>query len=333
MDAGQIMSALLLSAADIRALLSPADCAAAVEHAFRESRAGGAFAPAPMHLECDGGGVHAKGATLRKGDALYAAVKVNANFPANPGRNGLPTVQGVLVLIDARNGAVLAVLDSTELTLLRTAAASGIAARYLARKDAGVLAIVGCGAQAAPHVAAVAAALTIRCGFAADLDIARARRFAQHMTALHGIPFEASSSPTEATDRSDIIVTATTATAPILDAADIRPGTFIAAVGADSPHKGEIAPALLARARVVVDSLGQCAIMGDLRHAIAAGAMTAADVHAEIADIVIGAVPGRTREDEIFIFDSTGTALQDVAAASVVYERAAASGGVQFHFA
>jgi ornithine cyclodeaminase/alanine dehydrogenase-like protein (mu-crystallin family) len=245
----------------------------------------------------------------------------------------MPTVQGVLVLNDARNGAVLAVLDSIELTLLRTAATSALAARHLAREDASVLAIVGCGAQAAAHVAAMVMTRPVLRGFAADIDKDRARQFALDMTAVHGVPFEASASPAEAAHRSDIIVTATTATAPILDANDVRRGTFIAAVGADNPQKCEIAPALMARARVVVDCLSQCTMMGDLHHAIAAGAMIETDIHAEIADIITGAKPGRARDDDVFIFDSTGMALQDVAAACVVYERAIVSGKARFRFA
>ncbi len=327
------MSALLLSADDVRTHLSPRDCLRAVEAAFRASLAGAAHAPAPMHLEGEGGGVHAKGAVLRVGEALYAVVKVNANFPGNPERCGLPTVQGVVVLTDARNGALLALIDSGALTALRTAAASALAARHLARKDAGVLAIIGCGAQAAPHVAAIAAVRRISLGFAVDRDAERARRFAARMTTVYGIDFEPLATPAAAARQSDLIVTSTTASAPILDAGDVAPGAFVAAVGADHPYKNEIAPALMAAARVVADSLPQCLAMGDLHHAVAAGAMAAGDVHGELADILTGAREGRSRDDEIFVFDSTGSALQDVAAAAFLYERARARPQTTFDFA
>ena len=109
-------------------------------------------------------------------------------------------------------------------------------------------------------------------------------------------------------------------------ARDIMPGTFIAAVGADNPEKQELEPSALASARLVVDVLQQCAEIGELHHARAAGVMTREHVHAELADVVVGRRPGRTREDEITIFDSSGTALQDVAAAITVYEKASASG-------
>lgn len=327
------MSALLLSADDVQAHLSPDDCLAAVDAAFRASRAGAAHAPAPMHLDGEGGGLHAKGAVMRISEALYAAVKVNANFPGNPERNGLPTVQGVVVLSDARNGALLALIDSGALTALRTAAASALAARHLARRDAGVLAIIGCGAQAAPHVTAIAAVRQISRGFAVDRDAGRARQFAERMTTIYGFDFEPMATAVEAARQSDIIVTSTSATAPILGVGDVSPGAFIAAVGADHPYKNEIEPALMAAARVVADSLPQCLAMGDLHHAIAAGAMAAGDIHGELADVLTGAREGRSRDDEIFVFDSTGSALQDVAAAAVLYERAVARPHAAFDFA
>jgi ornithine cyclodeaminase/alanine dehydrogenase-like protein (mu-crystallin family) len=106
----------------------------------------------------------------------------------------------------------------------------------------------------------------------------------------------------------------------------LHPGLFVAAVGADNPGKQEIDALAMASSRVVVDSLTACAASGDLHHAIEAGAMSEQDVHGELSAIVAGRIPGRISEDEVFVFDSTGTALQDVAAAIVVYERAAADG-------
>jgi ornithine cyclodeaminase/alanine dehydrogenase-like protein (mu-crystallin family) len=124
----------------------------------------------------------------------------------------------------------------------------------------------------------------------------------------------------------DIIVTCTPATRPILGPRHAHPGVFIAAVGADNPQKCEIAPALMARASVVPDLIDQAAAMGDLREAIASGRLTRSDVHGELGGVISGRVPGRRTEAEIFVFDSTGTALQDVVAATVAVERAAARG-------
>jgi ornithine cyclodeaminase/alanine dehydrogenase-like protein (mu-crystallin family) len=115
---------------------------------------------------------------------------------------------------------------------------------------------------------------------------------------------------------------------------DVAPGTFIAAVGADNPQKQELHPSLMARSKIVCDMLEQCAVMGDLHHALDAGVMTRANVHAELGEVVAGIKPGRESPEEITIFDSTGMALQDVAAAAVLYEKAQQQGaGVRLDFA
>lgn len=313
------MSTLLLTRAEIAGLMKPSDYLGAVEMAFRLSKQGQTDAPLPMAIHGLGGGAfHAKGAAML-GERKLAALKLNGNFPGNPAR-GLPTIQGVILLCDAETGAVLAIMDSIELTLRRTAAASALAAKHLARRGAETLAIVGCGAQARAQAEALADVMALERGVAFDIDAEKARAFATEMQGV--LPFDAATSLRDATRAADVIVTCTTARTPILDAGDVSPGAFIAAVGADNPEKSEIAPALMARAAVVTDALAQCLVMGDLRHAVEAGAMTADGVRAELGDLVVGAKRGRLRDDEIVIFDSTGTAIQDVASAAVVYARA-----------
>jgi ornithine cyclodeaminase/alanine dehydrogenase-like protein (mu-crystallin family) len=133
--------------------------------------------------------------------------------------------------------------------------------------------------------------------------------------------------------QSDVCVTCTTATAFFVRQEDVAPGTFIAAVGADDVHKQEIDTALMASAKVVADHLGQCCSIGDTHHAIAAGLMRQTDVYAELAEIVAGRKPGRTSANEIFIFDSTGVAIEDAVAAVAVYEKACETGaGSHFEF-
>lgn len=318
---------------DVRRLLSPRDCLEAVEAALRSARTGAASAAAPLHLALPLGGVHAKAAMLERGEKRYAAIKLNANLPGNFERCGRPTIQGVLVLFDALQGGVLAVMDSIEITMLRTAAASAVAARLLARDDARILSICGCGEQALAQVAAIAQVRSITHVFTYDVDASKAAVLAERVSESLGIGGEAVADFPAAARRSDIIVTCTTARAPILGEGDVSAGAFISAVGADHPEKNEIAPALMARASVVVDALEQCAAMGDLRHAIAAGALSKADVHAELADILIGTRGGRTDEQQVFVFDSTGTALQDVGCAALAYERACLAPATEFRFA
>jgi len=149
-----------------------------------------------------------------------------------------------------------------------------------------------------------------------------ARRVADQL----GVAARATRDPVDALTRSRLCVTCTTSDQAILFRADVQPGTFVAAVGADNPHKQELDPNLMAAATVVVDLLESCAANGDLHHAIEAGVMSRDDVHAGLADLVAGRAAGRTSPDEITVFDSTGTALQDVAAAVIAYERAVATG-------
>jgi alanine dehydrogenase len=316
---------LLLTRKDVAAVLPIAACIDAVERAFVLHHQGRAIAPAVLGLQAPDGGFHVKAAGLAL-DRDYIAVKINANFPQNPQRHGLPTIQGVVALFDARIGAPLALMDSMELTALRTAAATAVATRHLARPDSRRAAIVGCGVQARAQLRALVQIVPLASVAAYDLEVGRARSFAAAMGAELGLAVTVAGSVAEAVREADLCVTCSSARTPILCAGDVPPGTFVAAVGADNPEKHEIHPDLFARATVVVDLLDQCAEIGDLRHALAAGTITRAEVHAQLAEVVTGAKRGRTRADEITLFDSTGTALQDVAAAALAYERAVETG-------
>jgi alanine dehydrogenase len=316
---------LVLTRRDVVRLLGVRDCIEVVEHAFRMYAAGTAIPPGMLGVHVAGGGFHVKTAGLLGDERVFAA-KVNANFPENPVRRGLPTIQGVIVLFDAEGGQPLAVLDSIEITGLRTAAATAVAAKYLARADAGVVTVCGCGEQGRRQLRALAAVRPLRRALAFDVDAAGAARYADEMTSELGIEVVAVDELSSAARRSDIVVTCTPARRWLLGRGDVTPGAFVAAVGADHPQKQEIEPALLAASTVVVDVLEQCATIGDLHHALEAGVMTREDVHAELADVVAGRKPGRRSAEEVVVFDSTGTALQDVAAASLVYTRARAGG-------
>lgn len=316
---------LVLTRADIAGLMTLGDYRAAADEAFEAIAEGRALSPPPMHVPAEHGGFHAKGARLRTGRGDYVAVKLNGNFPGNPRQTGLPTIQGAIILSDATNGALRAIMDSIEVTLRRTAAATALAARHLARAGATTLTICGCGDQGRAQLAALAAELPLTRVFAWDVDAAAADGFIADMAPGFRGSIERAHSLAGAARRSDVIVACTTARTPYLDVDHVSPGAFVAAVGADSHDKSELAPRLMARGKVVVDVLAQCESIGDLHHAIVAGAMTATDVHATLAEIAVAARAGRTTPDEITIFDSTGTAVQDAAAAIHIYERASAS--------
>lgn len=311
-------SLLLLSAADVERVLTPRLCMEAVEDAFRQLARGGVPASGILGLHAAEGSFHVK-AGLLGADRPYFAAKVNANFPGNGVRHDLPTIQGVVYLCDASNGAPLAVMDSGPITALRTAAASAVAAKHLAPLRCDTALICGCGGQALAQVRALHAVRQPRRWFAFDLDPARAIRFAAAAGAELGVAVTPTTDLAAAVDGSRIIVTCTTARRFFIAREMVRPGTFIAAVGADSEDKQEIDPRLLAGAKVVTDLTAQAATIGDLHHAITEGAMTMEDVHAELAEVAAGLKPGRTSEEEVFVFDSTGTGLQDVAAAIAAY--------------
>jgi ornithine cyclodeaminase/alanine dehydrogenase-like protein (mu-crystallin family) len=305
------------------------DCIAAVEDAFLQHARGHTIPPGVLGAHVDGGGFHVKTAGMLAsldGEPPMFVAKVNANFPTNPDLLGLPTIQGVIALFDAGNGRPLAILDSAELTSVRTAAASAVAARYFARRDAKTVTICGCGEQSRHQLRALACVRPITRVFAYDLNVTRSARFAAEMRDELGLDASVARALSADTRVSDIWVTSTTSPRWFLGREHVGPGAFVAAVGADNPEKQEIEPELLAASTVVVDILDQCASIGDLHHAIALGAMRRDDVHAELAEVVAGTRPGRTSPDEIVIFDSTGTALEDVAAAALVYRRAIARG-------
>jgi alanine dehydrogenase len=311
---------VFLSAQEVQSLLTLDDCIVAVEHAFRLYGEGNAPPPAVLSMHMPDGGFHIKAGILTLKRSYFAA-KINSNFPENAARFALPTIQGVIALCDATNGSPLALMDSRAITSMRTAAATAVAAKFLARPDAHTLTLCGCGDQGGVQVQAISRVLDLREVFTCDQHQQRALDLAGELSRELKIAVMPVDNLRAAVLKSDLCITCTTSRTPLLHKEDVAPGTFIAAVGADNPHKQELHPDLMAAAKIVVDVLDQCAIMGDLHHALDANAVTLADVHAELGEIVAGKKPGRESPDEITIFDSTGMALQDVAAAAIVFEK------------
>jgi ornithine cyclodeaminase/alanine dehydrogenase len=308
-----------------------ADYVEVVEHAFRLHAQGGALEPALAHVDADGGEFHIKAGGLR-GDPPYFAVKVNGGFFQNRAKFGLPNIQGLILLSRADNGTPLAAMDSMEITIQRTGAATAVAAKYLARAESRVCTVCGCGTQGRIQVRAIAHVLPIEKVFAWSINREEAASFASQMTAELGIDVVATSELRQALRRSDVCVTCTPSKAPLVEREDIPSGMFIAAVGSDSPDKQELDAGLVAAVKVVADLRTQVVAVGETHHAIAAGLMRPDQIHAEIGEIIAGKVSGRTTPEEIIIYDSTGTALQDVAAAAAVYTRACSGGrGIEWN--
>jgi len=323
----------LLRRSDIESLLSLRDCIDAVDEIFRLQGEGKVPAPGILGVRATGGGLHIK-AGLLPGNRNYFVAKLNANFPGNNARFGLPTIQGVIVAFDAESGAPLAILDSIDITLKRTAAASAVAAKYLARKDSSVATICGCGQQGRAQLRAVLLVLPLMKIYAFDVNEHAAINFRNELSPELKIDIELVHDLPSAIQKSDVCITCTTANKSFVCKEDVSPGTFIAAVGADNEDKQEIDSALIASAKVVADSLEQSCAIGDVHHAIAHGLMRKEGVYAELCEIVAGQKIGRVADDEIIVFDSTGIAIEDAVAAAAVYERALADGiGTDFDFA
>ena len=316
---------LLLSRSEIADLLSIDEYIAAVEQVFKLYGEGKPQPPGILGVHARDGGFHIKAGLLELDRSFFAA-KINANFPQNAKRFGLPLIQGAVFLADAQNGYPLAIMDSIEITIRRTGAATAVAAKHLAHPESKSILICGCGNQGRVSIQALSKIFSLEHVYAKDIDDGQAQRFANELSVELKIAVEATDDLAEALKRSDICVTCTPSTRFFLKHEDVQPGTFVAAVGADSETKQELEPALLAKSKIVVDILDQCASIGELHHAIALDLMTKQHVHAELGEVIAGTKPGRTSADEIIIFDSTGMALQDVITAATVYKKAVDKG-------
>jgi len=312
---------LLLTRKDVAELMNIQEYIDAVELAFRMYGEGKTAPPGILGVHANDGGFHIKAGILEL-QRPYFAAKVNANFPHNPQRLRLPTIQGMIALCDAENGCLLALMDSMEITIQRTGAATAVAAKYLARSDSRTVTICGCGNQGRVSLQALSQIFALDQAFAFDIDASQSQKFASNTSLELGITVNSADQLGEAVAASDIVVTCTPSHQFFLNAGVVQPGTFIAAVGADSETKHELDPTLLAKNKLVVDILEQCETIGELHHAIDDGLMSREDVHAELGQVVAGLRTGRESSKEVIVFDSTGMALQDVISAATVYERA-----------
>jgi alanine dehydrogenase len=323
-------STLVLPRDDVAALLTLVEYIDAVELAFRAYAEGKTLTPAVMHIDAVGGEFHAKAGGLAQANKTYFGIKVNGGFFLNPAVNGLPSIQGIIYLADAETGRPLAVMDSTYITALRTGAATAVAAKYLAHEEASCVTICGAGQQARVQLASLCRVRPIERAFIWDRNPERASAMATEMTTLLDIAVSPIRDIRDGSLQSQIVVTCTPAREPFLHRSDIGQGTFIAAVGADSFDKQEIETRITAEATLVTDITAQCAVSGELHHALAANLVDLDHVHAEIGQIIAGQRCGRSAPDELIVFDSTGTALQDVACAGAIYRNAlAAKRGLQ----
>lgn len=305
------MKTLVLAHEQVRALADMELAVAAVERAFGEHAEGRARMPSKVYLELPefAGDFRAMPSLM----GAYAGVKwVNAH-PENGARFGLPTVMGTYVLSDPRSGFPLAIMDATLLTALRTGAAAAVATKHLAALPLTRIGFVGTGVQARMFRDAhrVLGSFEV---LAADRDAARAEAFAAESNGRAVTLEQAAACP--------VVCIATPSTKPVLARSWIHPGTHINAMGADGPGKQELDPQILLDARVIIDEREQSVHGGELNVPIAEGLYDEQRIAATLGDVITGKARGRLSATDITVFDSTGLAIQDVALAAALYERA-----------
>ena len=311
---------LWLTEADVASLLTMPEAIVAVENAFVLHGKGQVQMPPKIYLDFKpyDGDLRAMPAYLYP-PVEAAGVKIVNSTPSNPAK-GLPAVAGLMVLSDPRTGLPLSVMGAATLTAIRTGAAGGIAAKTLARRTSTTVGLVGCGRQAKTQLEALLAHFPIERVFVWGKTVQESDAFCAANKAMG--PVLVSVPTAEAASDADIIVTTTPSREPVVHAGWVRPGTHINAIGADAQGKQELDLALLRRSRVVVDEWGQSSHAGEINVAVEHHGYTRADIAGQLGEILTGSKTGRLSPDDITIFDSTGLAIQDVAVARLVYDKA-----------
>ncbi len=311
------MSTLFLSRKDVRSLLNMAEIIKAVEIALKDFAEGRAWMPVKAYLVVDKGDFRAMPAALPSA----AGMKWVCAHPQNPSI-GLPAVIAVLIYSDPETGYPLAIMDATDLTAFRTGATAAIASKYLARKNSHTLGIVGAGRQAYTQLAAHVELFELSRIKVYDRLDAATERF------IEAFPqYKIRACSLEETVDSDILCTLTPSRKPFVKKAWIQPGTHINAVGADAPGKQELAPSILKEAMVVVDDIEQASVAGEINVTLKKGLFQVEEIYATLGEIVAGKKQGRTSAKAITVFDSTGLAIEDIAVAKLIYEKARRKGG------
>jgi ornithine cyclodeaminase len=309
----------LITEEQLRQMVGEKEALEAVERAFRALAQDAVIQPPPLGMDLDrvSGEVHVKGAYL-EGEPVFA-MKVASGFYRNRER-GLPTGSGLVLVFDAETGFPQALLqDNGYLTELRTAGAGALAVQHLAPDGPLSAAVIGAGSQARFQLKAMAEVRPIR-----DLRVwspvpEEIPSYVEEMAPILGAPISGASSIQEAVAEAELVVTVTPSRQPLVEADWLEEGATVVAVGSDGPEKQELSTDVLRKAgKVVVDSRSQCLALGETHHAVAAGALNAEDIHAELGDVVLGSRPGR-EGTELIVCDLTGVGAQDAAMAGVVW--------------
>lgn len=317
------MKTLLLKKEEVRQLVSMKEVIGTVEEAYKAFNSGQVIQPPYIGIDLPShrGEIDFK-LGYNQGNEVISMKASSGGFRNNPEEYGVPNGMGTVLLFDARSGALACVMDGSLLTGLRTGACGAVSVKALARKNAGTIASIGTGNQARMQIRAITEVMKIEEIHAWNNTPGTLARYKADIETEFGIPVVAARSKKDAVEQADILITTTRGKGSLVEAAWVKPGTHIVAIGADAPGKQELEPEIFRGAKVVVDSISQCVDKGETQHPIARGIMTAKDIHAEIGDILLGRKPGRENDQEVTIFDSTGMAIQDNTTAAKIYRNA-----------
>ncbi len=311
------MPTLLLDRNAVRNLMRMADIINVVEEAFKMLGEGRGKMPAKTYLSLERGDFRAMPAALPG----CAGVKWVNVHPQNRSL-GLPSIMAILIYSDPETGYPLAIMDATEITACRTGAAAAVASKYLARPDSHTIGIIGAGFQAHTQILAHAESFNFISINVFDVSQATVDKL---MRSLSQFPIR-NCSIQEAV-ASDIVCTLTPSRSPIVKREWVEPGTHMNAVGADAPGKQELDESIVKEAIVVVDDLEQASSSGEINVPIEKGAYSIDEVYGTLAELVAGKKEGRTNNADITVFDSTGIAIEDIAVAKLLFEKAQKRGG------
>ncbi|HVF42646.1 MAG TPA: ornithine cyclodeaminase family protein [Pyrinomonadaceae bacterium] len=321
------MKVLLLGHDEVAALLPMRECMTLMRDALVSLAAGRVHQPLRTIVRPpDAEGVMGLMPSYVSGAGAAYGLKAICVFPGNPAR-GMDAHQGAVLLFGAETGELQAVVNASAVTAIRTAAVSGVATRALAREDAGDLAIIGAGVQARSHVEAMSHARTLRRCRVASRNFESARKLADELKGSYAFPVEAVGTVEEALRGADLIVTATNAARAVVRREWVSAGAHVNAVGSCTPHARELDAATVAASSLFVDSVESTVNeAGDYLCALREGALGPEHIRAELGEVLAGSKPGRTSAEEITLFESLGVAVEDLAAAKFLYDKARETG-------
>jgi alanine dehydrogenase len=316
---------LILNKTEVASVLEMKDCIAVIEQAFVELSGGTAVLPLRIGITPPEGLSLYMPAYLKKMEAL--ACKVVTVYKNNPSKHNLPTTIGKVLLQDPATGDVICIMNGGYLTAVRTGAASGVATKYLARKDTEQVAgILGAGVQAKMQLWAVCEARNISRAFVYDISDEAADTFIAEMGLKLNLEIIKVKTAEEIL-RTDIICTATSSSSPLFDGNKVQEGSHINAIGSHTPNARELDSAIVRRSKFIGDSREACfKEAGDIMIPVSAGEILESHFYAELGEIITGQKQGRMNDKEITLFKSNGLAIQDAATAKLVYEKAIAAG-------